>query len=74
MKTTIPSDHRCKKKHPTGPTDCPTIRGYSGGMLNGAISDLSYSVRLGRAGQWERDRLAALMVERQRRDVGKEGK
>jgi hypothetical protein len=64
----------CRRNFPTGPTHCETIKGYSEEALNGAISQLSYSVTSGRAGQWERDRLDALKAERERRDGKRRGK
>lgn len=57
------------RKVPTGPTnDEKIIAGYTDEALNGAIRDLS---RVGRPGEWETNRLAALRAEKKRRDTPK---
>ena len=65
---------RVRRDIPTGPTHCRTVEGYSDQALNGAIAELGRSVASGRAGQWEKDRLAALEAERERRNRHRRGK
>lgn len=54
--------------YPTPPNDPAIVAGYSGEMLDSAISELS---RVANPGPWERERLPFLKSERDRRTAAK---